>query len=1460
MPLEFENSQAGATDISGMPPPEHARTPQSVAGDAGRKVHAKQRGPQTDKNPLQSAADDIGQAGKAAGEGLDKAGDWLSGQGFAKPKQSLNPIDWAKEYEQDASVPWGWARQVYKTLSGTYHDGVHGLYAGDDGQSKVLRAGTDFLAGSIPTIGLQMSAQDLLSSAREVAGQESEQQRQQEVQQHSEEGVQDAPGRAVDIASMAMGGTAGTIAQLGLPIAESFLGGDVDEQHTALAWSGVAGMLMGFSHLPPPVRKVLLDRFGDWPGVEKMLAGAVDAKAATNRAFQDPIKRGEQIRDWITTQLDHGSMAARLTPLKAGVGKAAKEGEAKIVKAEVGPEGQVKLLASDTGKSVRKLLNRVGVEDVDALVHKAQAEGITDPEAIKAIKEHWKALGQTYDLQRFSPEEMPLRDPRRHQDELADQQAGLRHTAALNHMLDQIHRGLFANHSNPMTAIMRALAGHSRAASLTYQQWMHSVVRLLGDDGLTEQAQAKLMQAAEGDEAVYHELRPEQKAVVDAWGLLRSATREISQDTDYAKNFVPNWVPRTDKDVGDMVRGRGRPSRASVISTEARRHREESLQWAQVPDESGLATKGQLVLAQRFTGVADTNKALAAARTALISTLTGDAPLSAELLNDPKARGIHELARVDPAAAMEEAKKLAAQKYTDKETNFLKTVNRVFQNQVRSVHTHMALEEFTRMLAKDGRAAAIKLRPGATRQRDEFQRQGYKFIDHPGFQSFVFHPDLAANLNRYVNHVSGGLRDVQGFKQALKLEGAAIAGIMFSPLVHGLNVGGRLGVGFLMHPLQMLSYLKDGKAIRPHQWDDQSWMLRSEAYNAGVVPHYRGKSYADNALGKMQDALGDVEEQLPNASHSDSRQKRLASMWDNVARPHRWVNNYFWGAVNDFGVMMYHLEKTSAQRHGLAETAATEWAARRANSWMGMVAPEDTNPMVHDLSRLFLFAPNWWRTWGELMLPLYKRAGFTSDPAYMKFAAYQSAKTISAALAWQKTTGHLLNTFLSGHPQHQNQPGNQDKLEVSNPAVLNTLKTLGLFSDNPADPHYVDANGINPKTGARATVENPLARQQLASELAMGLQSGHADHQLADTEDGLAKFLVSRASPLLSGVSAAANVDLYQSVNDHQLRGVTQDPGFQPSPASLFYGALMMTPIGSGFAQQVQRNAQQGEASPVESILGTRIPTSLQQAVGDIGDPVGRTIFSALTGANAPYATAQKSRGIKPSDQDYERAKQLTDEYHKRMTVLGAEVASGQMTPARWRTTYRDISLKHSAELEALFKNSPEYVNGAQGMASQWEALYDKATKDDGTLNQDQLSSLQAQFRQQHSADQMHQMDAILKQNDSRFPMLALYHKTQQQFDDWQQNWAVQNNVDINQLRRELGEYGALYGDTRGSTRYLSQHRDVRAYEHAKKREFDRSQPGLMHALFYGQNATVMRYLRAHHLTASEFATEQGVA
>lgn len=1448
MPTQFEDTQAGATDISGQPDP--VRTPKQVGDQQRKEKNQNERRPQAQpkqggKNPLQQAADD---AGGAVGKGVEGAGKWIQQQGFAPPTKSLNPVDWANEMKQDASVPWGWGRQAYKTLSGDYYDGVHGLFAGDNAYDKVGRQVAGFLADSIPLVGLQESFSDLQSLEAEREGKITDEQRKQEEEQHGEQAVQGAPGTAaMDLSVAAPGGRLAQMAAgVGIPLVQSLLAGTEDQDH-ALAWAAF-GSILSFAHLSEPVRKVLMDHFGDVSAFEAV-ARAVDKKTNISRIFMDPEKRWAYVEDWIGEQLSRGAMPAS----SKVVARAKAAGEPDLRTVEVGARDVIKLLPSEEKATTMKLLNRIGVEDVDELVHKAQTEGINDPKIVKAIQQNWKALGIPYDLQRFYPSETPLRDPRIHLDEVADVKAGQQHISAINHYLDQIHRGLFANHSNPMTAVLRALAGHSRATTLTHQQWMSSVVRLLGKEALTEAAQAKLMQAAEGDQDVYQALRPEEKMVVDSWGLLRAAAREESKGTDYAKNFVPNWVPRRDMDVEGMLRGPGRPSTASVLAREARLHREESLQ---------AGPGGQLVLGQRFKTVQDTNKALAEARKNLIAQLTDSGhKLSAELENDPEAKAIHALSADDPTTALERAKTLAAQKYADKDANFLKNVNAAFSNQVRAVHTQQALNEFTQMLARDGKAAAIKLRPGAQRQREEFLRQGYRQVDDPRFQGFVFHPDLASNLGRYVSHVKEPVgAAAKAFDAMLKLEGKIVSLIMYSPLVHGLNVAGRMGIAGLMHPIQMAHYLKEGKAILPHQWDEVSWAKRARAYNGGLVPHYRGKSYADNALGNMSDALGDTEDHLPSMDKPDSWKTRLESLHENVTRPHRAVNNYFWGLVNDFGVMMFHIEEASALRAGMEPEAAMEWAGRRANTWMGVVAPEDTNPMLHNLSRLVMFAPNWWRTWGELMVPYYKRAGFTGDAAYRKFAAYQSGKTIAAALMWQKMTGNALNLMLSGHLQHDNQPGNQDRLEITNPAVLGALRKGGFYSDNPNDYNYVDDSGQNPRTGARATVENPFTRQQQATEMAMGLQSGHPDYKPEDTWDGLTKFLAARSSPLLSSVMALGNVDLYQSIADHQLRGVDPTtPAGQISPGSLLAGAMMATPVGMNFS--LQRGASGGGATPqTQSALGTQIPSPLMQALQDIGSPMQKAMFTWVTGVNAPYATAQHSRGIKPSDQDYQRATQLTNDYRQQMQVLSAEALSGQMTPYQWRSAYADLSRQHAAQMEALFKNSPDYVNGGQGLASQWENLYQQATKADGTLDQDQLAVLQAQFQEDHTPEQLQQMHAVLSQNDSRFPMLALYHKAQANYQQWQEQWATENNVDIRQLRRDIAGHSALYGDPTAGRKYLQEHRDVSAYEKAKRNQFEKTLQGVTYEMFYGNNAAVSRYLRSQRITASELAAQEASA
>src|SRR5262252_637997 len=114
MPIEFENTGAGATDISGAP--DQVRTPGKVASDRRKQQNQNERRPgkgnQQQQNPLQQAASAVGSAAQDVGNANQAAGDWLGRQGLAKPSQSLNPVDWAKEYAQDAGAVWGFSRHA----------------------------------------------------------------------------------------------------------------------------------------------------------------------------------------------------------------------------------------------------------------------------------------------------------------------------------------------------------------------------------------------------------------------------------------------------------------------------------------------------------------------------------------------------------------------------------------------------------------------------------------------------------------------------------------------------------------------------------------------------------------------------------------------------------------------------------------------------------------------------------------------------------------------------------------------------------------------------------------------------------------------------------------------------------------------------------------------------------------------------------------------------------------------------------------------------------------------------------------------------------------------------------------------------------------------------------------------------------------------------------------------------
>jgi hypothetical protein len=210
------------------------------------------------------------------------------------------------------------------------------------------------------------------------------------------------------------------------------------------------------------------------------------------------------------------------------------------------------------------------------------------------------------------------------------------------------------------------------------------------------------------------------------------------------------------------------------------------------------------------------------------------------------------------------------------------------------------------------------------------------------------------------------------------------------------------------------------------------------------------------------------------------------------------------------------------------------------------------------------------------------------------------------------------------------------------------------------------------------------------------------------------------------------------------------------------------------------------------------------------------------------------------------------------MSVLSAELFSGQITPQQWHDRYKNLSQQHAAAMNALFAGSPEYAGGPEGLLTQYEALYDQATNPDGSVNYDELDALQTQFKSEHTADEMAQMNKLLRQNDQKYPALKQYHDVINGYHSWQQDWSARNNVDINELRKSLFEYDKAYYDPIAMREFNREHPGmlgmIKRFEAAKRREFDRSQEGIMYALYFGGSRVVGKELQSFQLTESQAA------
>lgn len=1311
---------------------------------------------------------------------------------------------------------------------------VQNIWHQDDAMSRIGQALTTGLVQSNP-------ATALASSLDQSLGGKSQGQAQADVLG----GVLPMTANPVN-ALGAGGGATGLIAGAILPsLGQALASVKPEERDSALAWAAITGAILGAGHLGA-ARDMVQQGIARWPEMEGFIRATLAVKNDAARQTVDPFASRSQ--DVISQALARDPIPASRVTLADNPLQSIPNGE--------------KLLESRPAE-LRKVLDAVGVDNVDELLQKA-GNGQIVGAAAKIVADHWTSLGLPYNLEAVIEGEDPLRDPRSplreiHNagDEVAKSKANS-FLSAVHAYLDQTQRGDIGHGTNPMASWWRSMIGLNRGTDAIDKLTWSRARSLLANKGITG---SQLSRAVEGDQEIYKALPPEGRMVVDGYRLISNSMMHAAKAADHRDQFVPNYLPRMNRIIPTGARaGKGGQT---ALSSEPMKSRTQALV---------LDDQGKLIAQQAFGTVHDANTAIRAQQKAYIAALTDPLkPLSSDLATDPNAVRVKQLAMSGDPAAKTEAAAQAALRFPEKETDFLKIMETgVMGRQLKAIHSSSAIQELLDQQVKAANPAggqpliakAAYRVSDDSRQNDAMRQMGYRQIPNgpAHFQNLWVHPELADLLDRSISRVKQG----NALTPLLDIERKAVQSIMYSPMIHGANMAGRVTTFALTHPLLFADYLKNGGALKPSMDDIQSTMMRLEAWDHGVLPYQHGNPAGEN-LRAMGNALGDTDLHAPlngtDLQNATEKEKAMAGLAPIGAAPKgnllARANNYMWSYINDFGTAAYHIEKEAAMRAGVPEQDAALWAARRANTWMGHVAPEDANPGMHDVLRTVAFAPNWWRTWAELLVPAYKRAGYEMTPELARYMAGQQAKLMMSLLAVQKGVGNGMNMLMTTdhHTQAQNQPGAQDRIEITNPNVIRALQAIHYTGADKLTGTDAHGNAIDPATNARMILENPLARQTFDTEQLAGLQSGQPDYKFPDDiYDGGLRFLAARLSPLASGTAAAANVDLYQSAANRQWRHVNPNHD-APDLTNLGYALLAMTPA-SGFGQQLARDQSASPTAknnqPTPGPFGTQIP----KWASDLGGSAMGAVISGLTGGNPPHNYAAKTRGTPPTDEDYQKLQQIQGTYQTNMATLSAQAMGGALTPNQWLTQYRDLSTKHANDMEVLFKHSPSYAKGTDALVNQYESLNQQA-EDNGVLNFDKLTVLQQQFRQSHTDAENKAIDAALGANEQKYPMLKVYRDTIRSYQSWQQDWAAKNGVDVGALRAEVAQYGALYGNQRASQQYLVNHRDLALYERAKQREWETSPNGLVWGLFYN-SPVVTRYLQAHRETPQQAIQQAG--
>jgi len=632
----------------------------------------------------------------------------------------------------------------------------------------------------------------------------------------------------------------------------------------------------------------------------------------------------------------------------------------------------------------------------------------------------------------------------------------------------------------------------------------------------------------------------------------------------------------------------------------------------------------------------------------------------------------------------------------------------------------------------------------------------------------------------------------------------------------------------------------------PRNPELEKYWAKIDAANDGVVMYNKAKRELPEMMDAWSLALNDDRPISNYLSYDTSGIAPAAHLYDPLVKVgkvitgpgrqfYHWQQDVLWdGIVNNLATAAHSIEKHKAmQVPGMPYADARILAGKRSNAWVGHIAHWDKNAALFRQLRRGFLAPSWQTTFPQIYAGLYRKRELGHNPALQHYMLKQELSTAAAFMIAHHGIGNAINLMTAGHPQWQNAPGNQGRLELSN-LVPN-----------------------DPQTGGRKTVDSPFASNQLADyerlfyppsgdrvRTGIGGPEGPIADRILESE----RELAAKSNPVFSSVFALGNIDFYRSVLDNSIHLIDRH-GHPGGPAQIGQALADFSFLGQQLSAMQRLQALKGENPWTNDALGkewgplagTRLPHIVAKAT-----PPGLAIsvISTMLGSRVPWYHVphqQAQPGSVISDDLRNKNEESLRQLRLDQDALDAEFASQSgpnSHPWDWLNQYHTNLNTEHAYLSQMYEGDPGPMSGAMGTFFQYEHIYDTpvgkggARRADGTIDFGALRQEQDKLLSHLSEKDRHAFDVYQKQRLIHSHVARLYHSIVTRYDHEQQAQALSLGLDMNRLNTLYNDYEENV-DTRAKTAFLKTHPELAKFRKSMEVWELSSPQGILYGLFH---------------------------